>query len=118
MRIILLLVIFAGCSNSVQQPDSLIPEEKYISLLAELQLVRSYAENASTDSLSTDSLITVIFNKYNTSNAVFTESHNYYQQFPKDQKERINKAIELLKMDRVESDTTQTVSSDSLDVAS
>jgi hypothetical protein len=33
------------------------------------------------------------------------QSHNYYQQFPKKQKIRIEKAIERLKMDQV-SDTT------------
>lgn len=74
--------------------------------MVELQLVRSYGEINSLDSLTVDSLTDEVFQKYKTTDSVFVRSHNYYQQFPKKQQMRIEKAIERLKMDQV-SDTTK-----------
>lgn len=92
-----------------QRPDNLIAEDTYIDLLVELQLLRSYAESKQTDSLTIDSLTSEVFDRYEVSDEVFRSSHNYYQQFPKQQIDRIEKAIERLKMDQVSdtSDTTQ-----------
>ncbi len=74
--------------------------------MVELQLVRSYGESNALDSLIVDSLTNQVFQKYETTDSVFVQSHNYYQQFPKKQQTRIEKAIERLKMDQV-SDTTK-----------
>lgn len=112
--LIIFLLVLSSCNQSPQKPDPLIPEKKYVNLLVELQLVRSYSKVAGKDSLSTDSLAQQVFNEYGISRQVFEENHTYYQKFPKQQKERINRAIELLKMDKVERDTVQTASPDSL----
>lgn len=87
--------------TSPEQPEKLIPEDQYISLLVELQLVRTYEETGQIDSVTTDSLRNVIFDKYNVTATLFKTSHDYYQQFPREQKNRIDKAIEELRMDRV-----------------
>ncbi len=75
--------------------------------MVELQLVRSYGENNSLDSLIVDSLTDEVFQKYEITDSVFVQSHNYYQQFPKKQQKRIEKAIERLKMDQVADTTSQ-----------
>jgi hypothetical protein len=103
--IFFLLFSVFGCSDHNSKPDQLLKEDKYIDLMVELQLVRSYGETESLDSLTVDSLTDEVFQKYETTDSVFVQSHNYYQRFPKKQKTRIEKAIERLKMDQV-SDTT------------
>ncbi|HKK44058.1 MAG TPA: DUF4296 domain-containing protein [Balneolaceae bacterium] len=102
----LLLLLLAGCSESPEKPDNLIPQKKYVDLMVELQLVRSYADNTQTDSTTIDSLTQVIFKKYKVSAQQFRTSHDYYQHFPKKQKERVEQAIEELKMDQVSVDST------------
>lgn len=97
-----MLCLFAGCSESPERPEILIGEETYISLLVELQLVRTYSETDRMDEAAADSLRNRIFQEYGVSDSVFWESHEYYQQFPKEQKKRIEEAIEQLRKDRMD----------------
>lgn len=97
----LLLILLGSCSDNPQKPNNLIGEDKYITLLVELQLVRTYDQNANVDSLTVDSLTSEVFEKYDITGEQFRKSHKYYQQFPKEQKGRVDKAIERLKMDQV-----------------
>lgn len=101
--ILLLVSLFAalGCSDKTPKPDELIPEDQYIELMVELQLVRSYGETMQTDSAFVDSLTNEVFEKYEVTDSTFQQSHNYYQQFPQEHVQRIEKAIEQLKMDQV-----------------
>lgn len=101
---VLLVFFLAGCSDVPQKPNNLIDEDTYTDLLIELQLIRSYGEHADTDSTTIDSLTTEVFQKYEVTRELFRESHQYYQQFPAEQKMRTEKAIEQLKMDNVEED--------------
>lgn len=103
--LVFLFILMTSCSGNPQKPDNLIEEEKYTDLLVELQLIRSYSENAATDSTTIDSLTSLVFQKYEVTNESFRESHRYYQQFPEEQKIRTDKAIERLKMDNVEEDS-------------
>jgi len=95
----LVLLFLGGCTHTPEKPDHLIPEKKYINLLVELQLARTYGENVPTDSATVDSLSQVIYNKYGVTAQQFKASHSYYQQFPNEQKKRTEEAIEKLKMD-------------------
>lgn len=97
----IVLVSVNGCSGDSQKPKDIIAENEYIDLLVELQLVRSYGESMEADSLTVDSLTSEVFKRYGVSAEIFQSSHNYYQQFPQEQKIRIEKAIEQLKMDQV-----------------
>lgn len=107
LAVLALLFALAACSENPQKPSELIPESKYVELLVELQLVRSYGENADVDSVTVDSLAAEVYKRYGITGEQFRESHRYYEQFPQHQKERIEKAIEQLKMDQVEpKDTT------------
>ena len=104
--VVTILLFWSGCNDSPQKPDPLVAEDTYTTLLVELQLVRSYQETGQADSVGADSLRQQIFDKYKVSASTFWDSHNYYQRFPKEQKKRIEKAIEELRMDRV-ADTTR-----------
>lgn len=95
------LLCLSACSTAPEVPDKLVPEDKYIPLLVELQLVRSYAETGKIDSVSADSLRNHIFQKYGVSAEAFWNSHAYYQHFPEEQKKRLEKAIEKLRMDQI-----------------
>lgn len=105
--VVIFLLFTVACEDSPQRPDQLVPEEKYISLLVEMQLVRSYEDTGHIDSLYADSLRDKVFEEYGVSSDAFWDSHLYYQKFPEEQKERIDEAIERLQMDQVE-DTAQT----------
>lgn len=99
--IIVIVCLFTGCSESPEKPEILIDEETYISLLVELQLVRTYSETDRMDETAADSLRNQIFQEYEVPDSVFWESHKYYQQFPGEQKKRIEEAIEQLRKDRM-----------------
>lgn len=101
-----MISVAAGC-NQNSSPSSVIGEEKYIDLMVELQLFRSYVRTVPADSSTIDSLQTEIFKKYNVTREEFRESHEYYQQQYVEQKKRIDKAIEQLRMDEVQSDSTR-----------
>ncbi|SHE91818.1 protein of unknown function [Fodinibius roseus] len=100
--VILLSGLVAGCSESPEKPEMLIDEDTYISLLVELQLVRTYSETDRMDEAAADSLRDTIFREYGVPDSAFWESHKYYQQFPADQKKRVEEAIERLRKDRME----------------
>lgn len=99
--------IVLGCSDKPSKPDNLISEEKYIDLMVELQLVRSYGETMQADSSTVDSLTSEVFRKYETSDSLFQISHDYYQQFPQEHQFQIENAIEKLKMDQVANEQEQ-----------
>lgn len=101
LSLLLLLLIMVGCEDTPQKPTQLIAEDKYVNLMVELQLVRSYGDNADIDSLTVDSLKQAVLQKYEVKLSDFYDSHRYYQKFPRDQKKRVDKAIERLKMDQV-----------------
>ncbi len=59
-----LLLLFGGCKEDNPRPENLVPEDRYINLLIELQLLESYRLSTPQDSLSTDSLKNEIFEQY------------------------------------------------------
>lgn len=89
-----------GAADRPAPPDSLLPEETYVNLLVELQLLRSYARTLP-DSVGTDSLQAAIFQRYDVDAGRFRLSHNYYQKNLEAQKKRIDRAIEELRRDQV-----------------
>jgi hypothetical protein len=105
LLIILLIVPLLNCSNNSLPPNDLIDEEQYINLMIELQLVRSFTENSRVDSLTADSLTKEVLLQYDVTADQFMRSHRYYEESPEQQKERVEKALDQLKMDRVEEAT-------------
>lgn len=95
-----------GCDQN-EPPPFVIEEDTYIDLMVELQLLRSYVEIVPADSATIDSLRNEIYTKYDITAKQFRESHEYYQGQYTEQKNRIDEAIERLRMDQVESDSTK-----------
>jgi hypothetical protein len=106
MRILLssflIIALIAACSTD-DRPDKLLAEDTYVDLLIEMQLLRTYQTHyQQTDSLNIDSLRTEIFKKHETTETIFRQSHTYYQQEIEEQSERIKKAIENLRKDKLQ----------------
>lgn len=112
MILLFLMISLWGCSDDPTPPEDLIEEEKYIPLLTELQMVRAYTDNSEADSLTVDSLTREVLSKYETSTEQFMRSHRYYEQFPEEQRDRTEQAIEQLQMDRVEEQDTSDTEED------
>ncbi|WP_138430434.1 DUF4296 domain-containing protein [Fodinibius saliphilus] len=109
--LLFLLVSVTSCNLlDEEKPENLIPEKKYVPLLVELQLLKSYSENSKADTTTIDSLTSEVYKKYAVTKNQFHLSHTYYQQSPKEQKDRVEQAIEELKMELVseQQDTTST----------
>ena len=106
LLLISVLVLFSISCAEKEKPENLLPEETYIQLVVEMQLLQNYVKQSNPDSTHLDSLSTAIFEAYNIRREQFYESHEYYQQNIAEQKERIKEAIELLRKDRIaKSDT-------------
>ncbi|HYW34175.1 MAG TPA: DUF4296 domain-containing protein [Balneolaceae bacterium] len=101
LSLLALTILLAGCRSHRKTPKNLIPQNKYINLLIELQLLKSYQQEQRPDSSTVDSLRKVIFKKYDVTQQQFEKSHKYYQQHVKAQNKRINEAIERLRKDRM-----------------
>ena len=111
------VLLYVGCTdNESQPPENIIEEDRYIDLLAEFQMIRSYQETLPKDSVIVDSLTRVVYEKYDISRDQFIESHNYYRQNFEEQIERLDEAIERIRMDQIQQDTTET-EADSTDTA-
>lgn len=99
------LILLVGCSDQ-QKPDDLIPEDQYIKLIVELQLVESAADE---DTVDTKQLLHRIYKKYDIDQEQFIRSHRYYSDEAAPQKKRIKQALKLLR----EARERQTDSTDS-----
>ena len=92
-------LLLMGCLGN-DRPDKILAEEQYINLIIELQLLRSHQKQLPEET-NIDSMKAAIFNKYETTEAIFQESHSYYQQNVDQQSDRIKEAIDRLRQDRV-----------------
>jgi hypothetical protein len=91
----------AGCHKYNKRPSDLIPQDQYINLLIELQLLKSYQIEQHPDSVKVDSLRKAIFAKYGVTKDQFKRSHLYYRRNVKQQTKRIQEAISRLTQDRM-----------------
>lgn len=104
--LLLIGMLLGGCERE-KTPPGLIEEQVYIDLLVELQLLKSYRQSIPADSSQIDSLKNSIYARYQVTEEQFRMSHNFYQEDPEEQKRRVDMAIEQLRMDQVESDSTR-----------
>lgn len=111
--IFILWLVVMGCGD--ETPPDLIPEETYIHLMVELQLLQSYATIEQPDSTTIDSLEGNIFRYYDVTEAQFEESHQFYQNNDvRAQRDRIGKAVEALRKDRITGQDSAAAREDSL----
>ena len=90
----LLPFLFLGCNDEpvMEKPEDLIPEDAYIDLIAELQLIKSHY-SAEPDEVDLDSLKQEIYQKYEINEEQFISSNRYYQQQVSAQINRIDQAM-------------------------
>lgn len=112
--VILISAIAISCNSKPKPPENLIGEDTYIDLMIELQLLKVYQANSRADSTRIDSLLQAVFEKYDVTSKQFKSSHAYYQNQLKNQSERIDKAIERLRKDRIRE--PDSVATDSISV--
>jgi hypothetical protein len=96
-----LCIILPGCHTYNKRPSDLIPQDHYIDLLIELQLLKNYQIEQHPDSTQIDSLQKAIFSKYDVTKDQFKRSDFYYRHNIKQQDQRIQKAIKRLNEDRM-----------------
>lgn len=97
---LLSLFLLLSCGESEPAEERFIPEDTYVDLLVELQLLNTYRASLP-DSLDTDTLRPAIFERYGVSAEEFERSHRHYRQQLGAQKRRIDEAIERLRRDQV-----------------
>lgn len=93
----LLLIIFAACEE--EKPDGVMAEDTYIAVFAELLVVDQIDDNQ-LGPVNRQHLVDEIYEKYNVTEEEFRESHNYYQQQPESQVERVDRIEEFISSDR------------------
>lgn len=94
----LILAISYSCvgPEETPKPKNLLSEDTYIDLLVEVQHVITY-KNAYPDSVNSDSLTSLIYDKYQVTEEEFLSSHEYYQKQVKEQIGRIDEALTRLR---------------------
>ncbi|MEQ9310139.1 MAG: DUF4296 domain-containing protein [Balneolaceae bacterium] len=99
---IILASLFLSCDEPeiVPKPGHLIPEDTYVKLMVELQLLDAMVYT-SEDSINTDSLITEIYSYYNTSREAYVASHFYYQSAPNKHLARIDSALKAIEREQI-----------------
>ena len=93
-------LILPGCEEEQPPPPDLIKEDTYIDLLVEMQMVKSLQETLLPNSNVSDTLIPKVMNKYGVTVDQFRRSHSYYEQQITEQRERIDEAIERMRVDQ------------------
>ncbi|MCC5932795.1 MAG: DUF4296 domain-containing protein [Candidatus Cyclonatronum sp.] len=93
--LILTFVLLGGLAACNQQPDDLIPEEIYIDLLVEFELI-NFLYGTEADSLAQREFLNLLFNSYNISPDQFDRSHAWYERDIDAQIQRKRRAVDRI----------------------
>ncbi|AXJ01407.1 protein of unknown function (DUF4296) [Cyclonatronum proteinivorum] len=91
----LFLSTFLLISSCNQEPDDLIPEEIYVDLLVEFELI-NFVYGAESDSLAQREFLNLLFNTYNISPEQFDRSHEWYERDIEAQIQRKRRAVDRI----------------------
>lgn len=86
----------SACSTN--EPSDLIPREKYINVLADLELTKAYYQ-ASHDSAKADSIRLQVYQHYHITTAQYIRSRDYYQRTGQEH-DILKKALDQLSHER------------------
>lgn len=92
-----ILILISGClgPEEIPKPQNLIDENNYVDLMVELQHLKTY-QNAYPDSVNTDSIKTIIYERFGVNEEQFLSSHAYYQKHTREQISRVNEVLERM----------------------
>jgi hypothetical protein len=95
-----LMLLLSGCigPEEIPEPKNLIDENNYVDLMVELQHLKTY-QNAYPDSVNTDSIKAIIYDRFGVSEEQFLSSHAYYQKHTKEQIGRVNEVINRMEQE-------------------
>lgn len=95
------LLLISGCMGpeEIPKPNNLIDENNYVDLMVELQHLKTY-QNAYPDSVNTDSIKTIIYNRFGVNEEQFLASHAYYQKHTKEQIARVNEVLNRMNQEK------------------
>ena len=98
---IILFTGLSGCDENelVPKPENLIPEEKYVKVLTELQLLDSWVYTSEEIS-NPDSIMMEMFAFYKVTRVQFDKSHAYYQSRPQEHSARVDSALQILEKEQ------------------
>jgi len=90
------VLLFTSCeSNKPQPPENLIPEDEYVLLMAEFQLIEAYLKNTK-DTLKAVQKTNYVLDAYDVTMDQFKSSTNYYEYDVDGQFKRVQRASDLL----------------------
>lgn len=92
-------LLLAGCESS-NKPDDLIKEPVYVDLLTEIFLTQGLVELIEDGEQKKDSLITVVFDRYDVTPDQFERSHEFYQRQGSAQLARTDSVRDRLRNER------------------
>jgi len=95
LPLVFVTLILACDSEKTDAPKDLIPEQKYIQLLAEMEVIKVYLETE-IDSASAREKMEYVFEEYGVTQDQFLRSNAYYEKNAVDQHRRIEEASEWL----------------------
>ena len=96
LSIFFVLMVAQGCtSNEPEPPEDLIPENEYILLIAEFQLIEAYLKNTK-DTLKAVNKTNYVLQEYDVTMDQFKRSTAYYEYDIDGQYKRVQKASDLL----------------------
>ena len=98
---IVLVIFFTGCEEKelVQKPENLIPEETYVKVITELQLLDAWVYTNEEVS-NPDSIMRELFEFYEITEAQFEQSNAYYQSHPENHLARVDSALSILEKEQ------------------
>lgn len=96
---LLSVLILSACvgPEEIPKPKNLIPEDKYIDLMVEIQHIITYRNANPDSSVDADSLKFVVYENYGVTDEQYAASHQYYQRHVDQQVKRVGEALERLK---------------------
>jgi len=92
-------LFLSGCQLS-NKPDDLIKEPVYVDLLTEIFLTQGLVELIEEGEQKKDSLITVVFDRYEVTPDQFERSHEFYQRQGTAQLARVDSVRDRLRNER------------------
>lgn len=92
------LLLFYSCGDPTA-PEDILEEDRYISVFTELVVINQL-DDEQLDGVSRDYLKEQVLEEYNITQEQFELSHQYYQQQPDQQIQRLDKIEESLKEER------------------
>lgn len=97
--VLILLIVFPGCSSESNPPDELIDEQTYEQIFMEFAIINQLDKRILEDR-SQEELRQLVYEHYDVTEEEFRISHEYYEQNVEEQLERVRDMSDILREER------------------